>query len=247
MARYSTDNLLPVGLTPGPKSPQNLDSFIEPFLEELKQLQAGVTAYDALTESTFQLKAHLVLVTGDTPAISKLLYLSGHGAKFPCRACILEGTRSTFSYTTTRNNAIVAATGAHYYYPPRQEVAPSRTFESYQRDGQANLRRKKTSKKMNVQGVTGISPLASLSTISVPDCSPFDVMHLVYLGFVRDLCRLLNGNYFNSPRKDLSGVQMPKPVWEAVGADMAKIEAPVSWGRYASFLSVANRKVSAKY
>src|SRR5579862_3398918 len=92
MDRSKHENLLPLGLTPGPKAPKDLDSFITPFHEELHLLQTGVKAYDAFTKSEFTLKAHLVLITGDTPAISKLLHLSGHNAIYPCRACNLQGT-----------------------------------------------------------------------------------------------------------------------------------------------------------
>lgn len=86
---YKHENLLPFGLTPGPKAPKDLDSFITPFPEELHLLQTGVKAYDSLTKSEFTLKGHLVL-TGDTPAISKLLHLSGHNTIYPGRACNLR-------------------------------------------------------------------------------------------------------------------------------------------------------------
>ena len=89
-----------------------------------------------------------------------------------------------------------------------------------------------TNRQTGVMGVTGISPLVSLSTVSIPDCSPFDVMHLVYLGFTRDLCHLLKETYFTPAHPDLAAIEMPTKVWEALGSDMAKIEAPVSWGRY---------------
>jgi len=61
-----------------------MDSFLYPFLEELKQLNSGVSAYDAHAKENFMLRAHLVLLTGDTPGMSKLLHLSGHVAKHPC-------------------------------------------------------------------------------------------------------------------------------------------------------------------
>ena len=227
--RYRTDNLLPLGITPGPKSPQDLDSFIAPFLEELELLQKGVAAYDAFTKSPFVLKAHLILVTGDTPAISKLLHLSGHTAKYPCRACTLEGTLSRYTITNEKDNT--TTNHAMHYFPPHAIVS-LRTFESYRRNGQQCINNGRSKKKINVMGVTGISPLAILKYISIPDCSPFDVMHLVFLCFTRDLCKLLNGTYFARRRSDLSGVQMDPKVWEAFGRDMAKIQAPVSWGRY---------------
>ena len=65
-------------------------------------------------------------------------------------------------------------------------------------------------------------------------------MHLVFLGFTRDLCALLNGGYFSTPRTDLNGVQMSKKDWEALGNAMAKIQGPVSWGRYTKSVRLAD-------
>jgi Transposase family tnp2 len=223
------ENLLPLGLTPGPKAPKDLDSFITPFREELHELQTGVKAYDSLTKLEFTLKAHLVLVTGDTPAISKLLHLSGHNAIYPCRACNLQGTLFRYTKSKVQSKKTITTNHSMNYYPPRPAERP--TFESYKRDRQQNMNAPTSAKQTNVMGVTSISPFASLSAISIPDCSPFDVMHLVFLGFTRDLCRLLNGSYFTVPRSDLQGVQMTTKEWEAVGAGMAKVEAPISWGR----------------
>jgi hypothetical protein len=232
MNRSKHENLLPLGLTPGPKAPKDLDSFITPFREELGALQNGVKAYDSLTKSEFTLKGHLVLITGDTPAISKLLHLSGHNAIYPCRACTLQGTLYRYTKSKVQNKKNVVTNHAMNYYPPRP--AERRTFESYKRDGQQNVDDPPSAKQSNVMGVTAVSPFASLNAISIPDCSPFDVMHLVFLGFTRDLCRLLNGTYFTVPRSDLEGVQMPTKEWEAVGNGMAKAQAPISWGRYHS-------------
>lgn len=89
-------------------------------------------------------------------------------------------------------------------YPP-DRTAERRTFESYKRDGQKNLNAPPSAKQTNVMGVISISPFASLNAISIPDCLPFDVMHLVFLGFTRDLCRLLNGTYFTVSGLDLAG------------------------------------------
>ena len=55
--RYLTENFLPLGLCPGPSQPKDLDSFLIPFIDELKLLDKGVLAYDALLQWPFLLKA----------------------------------------------------------------------------------------------------------------------------------------------------------------------------------------------
>ena len=231
--RYITDNLLPVGLAPGPKAPKDLDSFIAPFLDELKLLQDGVPAYDVHTDSQFLLKAHLVLVTGDTPAISKLFQFSGHNAKRPCRACKLKGSPFVVNYTTMKDNEPKTGKKTLYYYPPRRGTS-LRTYETYLQDGRASLANPDCATE---SGVKGISPFSELSAISIPNCIPFDVMHLVYLGFVRDLCTLFNGSYRGGSIQ-VDGIQMSTQAWKELGADMAKIEAPVAWGRFLKIVIV---------
>jgi len=57
-------------------------------------------------------------------------------------------------------------------------------------------------------------------------------MHLVFLGLVRDLCRLLNGTYFKTTELNNHGGRITEKQWKDIGIDMAKIESPTSWGRY---------------
>ncbi|GJV67162.1 hypothetical protein Tco_1482671 [Tanacetum coccineum] len=47
-------------LIPGPKSPLNIDVYLEPLINELKDLWAGVNAYDALRKEDFTLHAALL-------------------------------------------------------------------------------------------------------------------------------------------------------------------------------------------
>jgi len=85
--------MLPLGVASGPKAKHfNLDSYLALFFDELDQLKEGVAAYDAHTDTYFNLKAFVCLVTGDTPAISKLFQLSGHTGAYPCRSCKICST-----------------------------------------------------------------------------------------------------------------------------------------------------------
>ncbi|KAL6194423.1 hypothetical protein ACLB2K_035507 [Fragaria x ananassa] len=56
------EHLLLTLLIPGPKQPgNNIDVYLEPLIEDLKELWVnGVSAYDAFTKSTFNLKALLL-------------------------------------------------------------------------------------------------------------------------------------------------------------------------------------------
>ena len=55
--RYNANNFLPLGLSPGPSQPKDMDSFLDPFIKELEALDNGVPAYDAFEGAPFLLKA----------------------------------------------------------------------------------------------------------------------------------------------------------------------------------------------
>jgi len=239
MSRYLSENFLPFGLCPGPSQPKDLDSFLAPFIQELRLLSQGVPAYDAHTQAPFSLKAHLILISGDTPGVSKLFHLSGHIAKYPCRACKLEGTPYKITFKTKKDQV---REKTQYYYPihapaplgPNPQLRharidanalPYRTKEQYKADGYASALDGRIATET---GVKGVSPFARIKTILYPASCPFDVMHLVFLGFTRDLCTLLNGSYFKTTHLNQHDGSMLEAQWTQLGVDMANIGAPVS-------------------
>ncbi|XP_074379633.1 uncharacterized protein LOC141720881 isoform X1 [Apium graveolens] len=80
-------------LIPGPKSPgKDYDVFLQPLIEELKQLWDGIDAYDSYKGCMFKLKAAVLWTIND---FSGYAYLSGWSTagKLACPMC-LEDTRS---------------------------------------------------------------------------------------------------------------------------------------------------------
>ena len=63
-------------VTPGPHESVDIDTFISPMVDELQRLsQDSVQCYDIYTEEYFNFKVHIVMCTGDTPAIVKLTFM----------------------------------------------------------------------------------------------------------------------------------------------------------------------------
>jgi hypothetical protein len=52
--------------------------------------------------------------------------------------------------------------------------------------------------------IKSIEILANLSIIVVLESILFNIMHLVYIGFMRDLCKLLNSKYFKNHECDMN-------------------------------------------
>ncbi|CAJ0823824.1 15861_t:CDS:2 [Entrophospora sp. SA101] len=87
----------------GPNQPKDFNSFLQPFIEEMKILQDGIECYDALNDELFQLKAHILAWTGDIPAVTKVMCFTGHNSYQGCRFCKIEGKLLT--------------SNRHIYYP----------------------------------------------------------------------------------------------------------------------------------
>ncbi len=92
--RNLLNNLICIGVIPGPSQPKDFRSFLYPFEEELVKLAQGVDTYDVETKQLFKLFAYLLLFLGDILAVEKLLGLKGHNGFAPCRNCNIKGFRN---------------------------------------------------------------------------------------------------------------------------------------------------------
>jgi len=84
---FQKDNIICVGIIPGPKKPWDTDSFIHPLMHELLKLAIGVSAYDALLRSLFSLHTYVITGFGNIPAVSMLMHMKGHNGLCPCQMC----------------------------------------------------------------------------------------------------------------------------------------------------------------
>lgn len=77
--RVKIENIMASMVIPGPQKPKEIDTFLQPLVEELKQLDRGVQAYDANTGCTFNLKAWVTMVTGNSPRVRNIADAIGSG------------------------------------------------------------------------------------------------------------------------------------------------------------------------
>ncbi len=81
-------NMLQVAIIPC--KPSQLFSFLQPLFDELKQLESdGISVL--CDDGNYFAKAHLILATGDIPAVAELIHHSGHNSFFGCRQCKIKG------------------------------------------------------------------------------------------------------------------------------------------------------------
>lgn len=166
-------SMMITGLIPG--EPRDLASFFQPLLRDLALLSEGVDAIDGSlsTRPHFTLKAHLSIITGDFPAISKMMDMKGANGHAPCRFCLITGTYHEGS--------------RHTYYPLN-----GRNFTTGV-DGvndssiglRTNLREQillvtaaRSEELRRLHGINGRSAFLDVSTIHFPASRGLDIMHL---------------------------------------------------------------------
>jgi hypothetical protein len=252
--RMRVENLIPLGVIPGPNSPKYILSFFFPFLEELKELAHGIRTYDAELQESFHMHAYLITAFGDMPAMSKILGLKGHNGYCPCRFCLIRGERN-----------LKAVKNTHYYVPLRSPNRPGQP----QDDGwdPRNLP-KRTLKNVNEHleiiqktqgvelrkelkkfyGVSSKSSLLNIPSLTFPDSFPPDIMHL----FFENICPMLRdhwtgtGRYKGKLPADAGYCIVPK-VWEQIGVETAAAFRTIPSEFVGAMPNISKTKYKAEY
>uniref|UniRef100_A0A1X7U7L0 Uncharacterized protein n=1 Tax=Amphimedon queenslandica TaxID=400682 RepID=A0A1X7U7L0_AMPQE len=89
--RYKMENLLLVGIIPGPTEPSlNVNTYLELLVDELNQLffEGIYVESDTSQGARVLVKGALMLVSCDIPAARKVRGFLGHAAKLGCSKCL---------------------------------------------------------------------------------------------------------------------------------------------------------------
>ena len=237
--RFHVEHILALGVV-GPRKPVDPDSFLWPAIQELLRLAVGVRAYDFLTSAIFCLRAFLILVFGDLPAVAMLMRMKGHNGIRPCRMCNITSLRISNSRSTTHyvpldrsshpevhsnSNAIKA------FDPSNLPMRTHNELYSQADEVQTILSDTKSDELATVYGVKGISIFFHLPSIRFPVSFPYDFMHLIWENLVPNLIRHWTSN-FKALDQGLESYEFPKSVWEAIGKATANAGSsiPSSYG-----------------
>lgn len=223
--RFHSDNILALGVIPGPKKPADMDSFLIPLAEELFQLAAGVRAYDTLSGSTFILRAFLLIIFGDFPAVSMLMKMKGVNGISPCRSCKIKAEPIPSDGNRTGT----------YYVPPSVDLAGlSRSHGELMAQAElidtaeTNAEAEKLSREY---GVKGRSILSEIDSLSFPQSFPFDFMHIAWENITKTLITLWTGDY-KGLDEGSRRYRIDKGAWKEIGAcgAAASLAIPSSFG-----------------
>ena len=222
--RFHVDNIMALGVV-GPKKPVDPDSFLWPAVQELLRLLVGVRAFDGLTSLLFCLRAFLILVFGDIPAVALLMHMKGHNAILPCRMCKITGlripgTRATTHYVPldwSRHPDVRIDPNILKSFDPKN--LPMRTHEEIHSQGE-EVQMAPTitiaDDLSKIYGVNGVSILFHVSSISFPISFPYDFMHLIWENLIKNLVLLWTGK-FKKLNQGTESYELSESVWEAIG------------------------------
>lgn len=73
-----------------PAAPSDIDSFLQPLLDKLRILQSYGVKATCENGSTYSLKAHLLLMSGDIIGVQQLVKHTGHQSEHGCRRCHIK-------------------------------------------------------------------------------------------------------------------------------------------------------------
>ena len=190
--RFAVKNMLPLAFIPGPTEPTNLQSFFEPLIREIEDMNAGggveFTFFDGVTR---RIRVHIMWFAGDLPAVKKMSGIKGHNGKRPCRFCLIAG--------------IWSEAQRHTYYPSKMredeysevvtlfDIAnlPLRTVQENLNtiSELAELSGRSRADLQIATGITEGSVAFRLPSIIPYASFPIDIMHLFY-NIGKDMIRL---------------------------------------------------------
>ncbi|KII93391.1 hypothetical protein PLICRDRAFT_101756 [Plicaturopsis crispa FD-325 SS-3] len=184
----------------------------------------GVRAYDIATAELFALRAYLILVFGDIPAMSMIMRMKGHNGLTPCRMCNITGLRVPDSRAPahyvpldrSRHPSVRNTNKVKTYDPSNLPLRNHSEFMHQAREVQYTLSAADENRLSMKYGIKGVPVLSCLSSLSFPGCFPYDFMHLIYENVLKNLVLLWTGDFKGLDEGSGSYHFQPK-VWEAIG------------------------------
>ena len=184
--RYKIENVIIVGLIPGPSEPPlHLNSYLDPLVEELQQLWKPGVQYVSLPTV---LRAAVLCVACDVPAARKVCGFLGHTARLGCSKCLKEFVTGSF--------------GDKVNYGGFSECS-ARNESDHREQAQRSLEKNTASSKDGVERESG-SRFTSLMHLEYFNCVRYhiiDPMHNLFGGTAK---HIMNNVWLKEPRPLIS-------------------------------------------
>ena len=211
--RFRRENVILVGLIPGPTEPPvHINSYLDPLVEELNTLwQEGLQVNSPDVPSPILLRAALLCSSCDIPVTRKVCGFYGHMARLGCSKCTKEFNEHPIT-------GRISFGGLDVFWPLRNE-------EEHREQAYEGMRQVSRSARDKVEGKYG-SRFSALMHLEYFDCVRFhliDPMHNLFLGTAKHVMK----NVWLSEENPI----IPKSLYGALQEKVDKCIVPSSLGR----------------
>ncbi len=265
--RALLENLLLVGHIPGPNEPKELNSFLNPLVEEFEILQSGISGvYDGYKREKFTLQIHICVSVADSCDREKVMMTSGTGSYVYCPTCMAVGIkeRSVYCPFTAPKDQPPAGSKLHV----RAAFTELDILNlPLQRDTYWRIDARLIATRRNVayaksKGINGETCFTWLNSLDFPRSFPPGAFHLFYENIIPNLFNHMRGRFFLPlpqpkgkdgnekvpPKKPPKFIQtgdtycITAQQWKELGNDME-----TSWSTFPSAFGEGLHHIDTKY
>ncbi|KAF8982143.1 hypothetical protein BDQ17DRAFT_1394109 [Cyathus striatus] len=156
------------------------------------------------------LRAFLIAVFGDIPAVSMVMHMKGHNGISPCHFCEILGLCIPNSHITTHYVPLNQSNHPtiKVYNPTSLPLQTHETLLAQAHEVQTSCTNVAALALLKRYGIKSVPVLSQLSSIKLPTSFPYDFMHLIWEGLDEE-----NGSY-----------EIEKTCWDAIGGATMKAE-----------------------
>jgi len=229
--RTHQENLICLGVIPGPKSPKDIASFLVPFESECANLANGALTFDSHEREMFWLRAYNIFKLGDIIAIEKLLEIRGHNGYAPCRSCQITGVRNKSQNKTNYYVPLTPPTQPNPHWDPLQ--LPLRSHVHFEEvlqqidEAETAAEKERIGKRNGLRaGYLHLSERRRVGSIDFAKSFPWEWMHIFPENVIPTLVKHWTGKFkgMDAGKEDY---QIADHVWAEVGEETAAATANI--------------------
>ena len=184
--RFKEEWKMVLGVIPGPTEPKgNINTFLKPLVDDLILLWDGLP----LHPDGRNIKAALLGISADMPAMKKVTQFLGHKADYGCSRCLFQAEREQSTRGASGNMSYLTSS-----------MAPPRSREQVLAQCMEYKQAKPKSEALDIQKKNGVrySELIRLSYFDIVRMSITDPMHTILLGLVHNEAKLCLSSLLNA-------------------------------------------------
>ena len=170
--RYKIDNMILIGIMPGPHEPKNCNSFLAPLVTDLNVLYNGMTMKSS--SNLHFIRALLVCVCCDLPATRKICGFQNFNAKMGCSKCLKQFVTDKFG-----SKPNYGGFDLENWLPRDTRIHISKAFES--KAATTASQRNKIEQSYDAK----FSELHNLPSFDIVKYHIIDPMHNIFLGLAK--------------------------------------------------------------